>query len=205
MIKARLLLCAAIATGLIHSHQSQAQLSNQGDGQTNSGTGSDTNGLSATDAFSDLQRGTDVGATGNTGRGFSESSVSAPTTNGGGVTPGGTGGGLGGFGGVGGLGGFFDSMNSGSPQSSKPVIRTRLRSAVRVQAPAPTRVGQIASRRFQSLSNRPQLRGVNVQMIGRTAILEGSVNNESDRRMSLLLMRLEPGVSRVDNRVIVRQ
>jgi len=207
MIKARLFLCAAIATGLFCSDESHAQLSGQVGGQTNgeNGTGGlGTNGLDPNDAFSDLQRGTDVGSTGNTGRGFSESSVSAPNAAGGAVTPGGVGGGLGGFGGVGGFGGLFDSMNSDSSQNSKPLIRTRMRSAVRVQARAPAQVGRIATGRFRSLTSRPQLRGVSVTMQGRTAIIHGSVRNESDRRMSQLLIRLEPGVSRIDNRVVVQ-
>jgi len=207
MIKARLFLCAAIATGLFCSHESHGQQSGQVGGQTNGGNGTGglgTNGLDPNDAFSDLQRGTDVGSTANTGRGFSESSVSPPTTADGAVTPGGIGGGFGGFGGVGGFGGLFDNINSGSSQTSKPIIRTRLRSAVRVQAHAPAQVGQVATGRFRALASRPQLRGVSVTMQGRTAIIHGSVRNESDRRMSQLLIRLEPGVSRIDNRIVVQ-
>lgn len=45
--------------------------------------------------------------------------------------------------------------------------------------------------------------GVQVQINDRTAILQGSVANEGDRRMSELLMRLEPGVNRVQNRISV--
>ena len=45
--------------------------------------------------------------------------------------------------------------------------------------------------------------GVNVQINDRTAVLEGTVAYESDRRMSELLLRLEPGVSGVQNRISV--
>jgi hypothetical protein len=67
----------------------------------------------------------------------------------------------------------------------------------------PALVQQSASMRFRSLPNRPQLRGINVAMQGRTAVISGVVGSEGDRRMSELLMRLEPGVSRVDNQVLV--
>lgn len=48
-----------------------------------------------------------------------------------------------------------------------------------------------------------RINGVNVIMDGRTAIVTGVVNDDRDRRMSELLMRLEPGVSRVENRVMI--
>lgn len=171
---------------------------NVGSGDSGIGTG-----LDATDAFSDLQRGDDVGSTENTGRGFSGSSVAAPQSGAGNVTPGGIGGGLGGFGGIGGFGGMFGGANTAAAESTPPVIRTRLRSAVQVEPRAPYHVQQVATGRFQSLPRRPQLRNVNISMQGRTAVLQGQVSSESDRRMSQLLMQLEPGVSRVENRVIV--
>jgi len=201
----RQMIVVFLTTVILFSASANAQF---GLGQGDSGTGStdsgnNGNGLDATDAFSDLQRGDDVGTTENTGRGFSGSSVSAPSSGGGNVTPGGIGGGLGGFGGVGGFGGLFDGANSTGAESNRPVLRTRLRSAIQVQPRPPFYVQQLATSRFQSLPNRPQLRGVNVSMQGRTAVLQGRVRSESDRRMSQLLMRLEPGVSRVENRVIV--
>ena len=181
------------------------------DNGTNMDTGDPTgnsNGLNADDAFSAIEVGTEIGKTENTGRGFSSASVAPPTSSANGqagnVTPGGIGGGIGGFGGVGGFGRLFDNVNSGSSQSTPPVIRTRLRSAVQVQPRSPIQVQQTASNRFQYLSNRPQLRRVNVSMQGRTAVLQGTVSSDSVRRMSHLLMRLEPGISRVENRLIVQ-
>jgi hypothetical protein len=116
---------------------------------------------------------------------------------------GGLGGGFGAFGGgLGGFGNLFGNLNNQNA-SSGPAIRTRLRSAVNVPATPPARVQQVATRRFQSLANRPQLRGIQVTMQGRTAMIRGNVGTERDRRMSELLIRLEPGVSRVDNQVVV--
>ncbi len=175
-------------------------------GSTTGGTGNSgmVGGLDANSAFDQVQRGSEVGLTGSTGKGFSESSVAPPGTGVGAVTPGGIGGGRGGFGGIGGFGNLLNNANAGGSEASKPVLRTRLRSAIQIQSPASMRVKSVAASRFQSLPSQYQLRGVNVQMQGRTAVIQGSVLNESDRRMSHLLMSLEPGVSRVENRVIVR-
>ncbi len=171
-------------------------------GTSGTDSGQDIGGLDADEAFSTVQR-EDLGATEGTGRGFSAASVAPPPGAEGAVTPGGIGGGLGGFGGVGGFGRLFDNATAGSSEAAKPIIRTRLRSAIQVQSRAPAQVGRTATGRFQSLAGRPQLRGVNVRMQGRTAVIQGRVSNESDRRMSELLMRLEPGVSGVNNQVVI--
>ena len=47
------------------------------------------------------------------------------------------------------------------------------------------------------------LRGIRVTMEGRTAVLTGQVSTERERRMSQLLVQLEPGVRQVDNRISV--
>lgn len=41
-------------------------------------------------------------------------------------------------------------------------------------------------------------------MVGRTAVLSGVASTQQDRRMSELLMRLEPGVYAIQNNVVVR-
>lgn len=131
-----------------------------------------------------------------------------------------TGGGLGGFGGGGGglgaaFGNLFGNANSQSSSSSTPPIRTRLRAAVDLPASVgltPENTSVIATNRLrQSSLLQPARRndinagqrfnGVNVQVDGRTAILTGQVRTESDRRMSHLMMRLEPGISQVQNRI----
>tara|TARA_A100001391_G_scaffold77736_1_gene50233 strand:- start:471 stop:1208 length:738 start_codon:yes stop_codon:yes gene_type:complete len=133
----------------------------------------------------------------------------------------------GGLGGLGGLGAAFNNaLNgglNGGTEATMP-IRTRLRSAVELP-PVDVDV-QIARevslnnrlQRTSSLGPRPRgpatlgaeygpasqpLYGVNVQMQGRTAILQGTVSSEAHRRRSELLIRLEPGVSQIDNRISV--
>ncbi|QDV43622.1 BON domain protein [Stieleria neptunia] len=121
-----------------------------------------------------------------------------------GRTTGGAGGG--GFGG-GGLGGLFGALGGAfgghGTSSQKPIIRVRLRSAIEVPPRAASEVQQSARRALNSLPPNRRIRGVNVTMNGPTAILSGTVASEKDRRMSELLMRLEPGVKQVDNQVVV--
>ncbi len=163
----------------------------------------DTPGIISLDqdaAFSAIERDEVVGATAETGRGFSDLSV-ANTGNRAIGGLGGLGGGLGGFGG---LGGLFQSFGQGGQQSTtRPAIRTRLRSAIEVERRPVEYVERVAGLRFQSLANRPQLNGIQVTMRGRTAVISGQVGHERHRRMSELLMRLEPGVGEVENRVVV--
>ncbi|MEP0345541.1 BON domain-containing protein [Rhodopirellula bahusiensis] len=180
--------------------------------------GTITQGLDPDAVFSQgIQRGGAVGANTTTPVG-----ASAVSQAGGGAGGGGAGGGLGGFGGGGGLGAAFGSLfggNAGRGKTSTPPIRTRLRSAVEVAPLDPVRVQQSASSRLRGTSNLTTINGnlpgrmnsqptrydgVNVQVQDRTATLSGSVRNESDRRMTELLMRLEPGVSRIDNRLSVQ-
>jgi hypothetical protein len=207
MLPIRLRLIAILFTVILCSTTANGQLPDDigdvgGSGAGAGGPGSELQGLDADEAFSEVQR-EDLGATQGTGLGFSAASVAPPDGSTGAITPGGIGGGLGGFGGIGGFGRLFDSFAPGSTEAAKPIIRTRLRSAVQVRPRAPEQVGLTATRRLQTLPGRPELRGISVRMQGRTAIIQGRVQNESDRRMSELLMRLEPGVSRVDNRVVV--
>jgi hypothetical protein len=214
MLRSHLRLIAVLTTVILcspvfwsvsaHAQFGDDQGQDSGDaGSNGSGDNGDGTGLDAAEAFSGLQRGNEVGVTENTGKGFSDSSVAPPTAGGGNVTPGGIGGGLGGFGGVGGFGSQFDSANGSAAEALAPVIRTRLRSAIRVQPRPPMQVQRIATGRFRSYPNRSRLGGITISMQGRTAVLEGTVGIESDRRMSHLLMRLEPGVSQVENRVVV--
>jgi len=164
--------------------------------------GSDAFDSSASDEiFSGVERSDTIGSTGDTGAGFSSLSAAtgAGTTGGRAST-----GGIGSFGGgFGGLGGLFNAFNTGGAQSAQPAIRTRLRSAVEVAPLAPALVQQTATDRFRQLVGKPSLRGIKVKMQDRTAILSGTVATERDRRMSQLLVQLEPGVSKVENRIVV--
>ncbi len=170
-------------------------------GSTNTGQGTANVELSTevdTSAFDTIDRGSTVGGTTEVGFGLgSEAGGGARSTGGIG------GGGLGAFGGLGGLGSLFGGGLGGSAQSSKPIIRTRIRSAIQIDPIPPARVQQTATTRLRKLPSQRNLAGVNVQMFGRTAVVSGTVGTERDRRMTELLLRLEPGVSKVDNRVVV--
>ncbi|WP_231741960.1 BON domain-containing protein [Stieleria varia] len=143
-----------------------------------------------------LERGDTVGAATETGFGIGAESGGGGGA-GGGAGFGGGGGGLGGL-----FGGLFGGLNQGA-STSKPAVRVRLRSAVDVEPLPPAEVQATVSTRLSTVTKAPALRNVNVSMNGRTAVLTGAVRTEKDRRMSELLMRLEPGVSSVENRVSV--
>lgn len=198
----------------------QQQGNETGGGANGQAEGTITQGLDPDAVFSQgVQRTGAVGA--NTSTPVGASAVSQAGGGGGGGAFGG-GGGLGGFGG-GGLGAAFGNLfgggNASRGNTSTPPIRTRLRSAIEVAPLESGRVQQYASSRLQGTSNLTTINGnlpgrmnsqsnrydgVNVQVQDRTATLSGTVRNESDRRMTELLMRLEPGVSRVDNRLSVQ-
>ncbi|MCA9138268.1 MAG: BON domain-containing protein [Planctomycetales bacterium] len=181
------------------SHGQQATGTATGTGDTGGGTQFQPEGPDLS-AFSGIDRGESVGTASTQGFGLTAESTGGVT--GAGRTGGGGGGGFGG----GGLGGLFGALGSAfggqSASSQKPTIRVRLRSAVDV-APLAAEQVQFSARRALSVTPRSGMRGVNVVMDGRTAILQGVVGSEKDRRMSELLIRLEPGVSRVDNQVVV--
>ena len=151
-----------------------------------------------TSAFDTLERGTGIGGSTSTQAGASAASQSTNTGN---VFGGGGGGGFGGFGGLGALfgGGGFGNTSG----SNRPVIRTRLRSAIQVAPVAPRRVQVVANKRISSTPVRSGLQNTSVSMNGRTAVISGTVSSDRDKRMAQLLMRLEPGVSSVQNNVVV--
>lgn len=125
---------------------------------------------------------------------------------GGGAGGGGAGGGGGGFGGgLGGLGALFGGAfgGAGAGGTTQPAVRVRLRNAI---GTGPLPVPQVQRSVTQAINRLPRqssLPGVNVVMNGRTAIVTGTASSERERRMSELLLRLEPGVSRIENNVRV--
>ncbi len=169
---------------------------------TGTGTGTATGSMTSLDAdavFSAVERSDTAGSnTATVGR--EDSAAAGGTRAAGGL---GGGGGLGGFGGLGGLGSLFGGFGGGSSAAAKPAIRTRLRSAIEVASMPSSQVQMNATQRFRSLANYPSLNGINVGMRDRTAVITGVVPSARDRRMSELLIRLEPGVSSVDNQVVV--
>jgi hypothetical protein len=156
--------------------------------------------LDADVAFSAVERGATVGATGGTGTGFSELSVANQGAGGLGGLGGFRGLGGGGLGGLGGLSSLFGGM--GQEQIARPAVRTRLRSAVLYEPRPPEVVERRVSQQFRSLT-QPQLRGVTITMEGRRGVVTGVVESERHRRMSELLLRLEPGINEIDNQIQV--
>ena len=152
-------------------------------------------------AFEDIERSTAIGTSQTQGFGVAAESTGGPTGGGG------AGGGFGGGGGLGGLGGLFGGLGGAfggqGASSQKPIIRVRIRAAVGLPPRPSADVQRSATRTLSSAPRRSGVNGVNVTMQGGTAILRGAVASDWERRMSELLIRLEPGVKRVDNRVIV--
>lgn len=150
-----------------------------------------------------VQRDGSIGASGNTVPSFSTQSLTAQQT---------TAGGAGGFGGGGAMGGafggafnqLFGAGNQANSQSNQRTFRTRLRGEIEVTRPtAATRQSNIQNR-LVTLPVASRMVGVQLKMNDRTAVLSGTVATEKDRRMAEMLMRLEPGVSKVDNRLVVQ-
>ncbi len=180
---------------------------NDDSGNTGGGGGATSTSEGATSAntrgFTQLE---------NTGVGASAATVREQNAATGLTTATGAAGGGGGFGGGGGLGGLglgglgFGGLGQGfggSSASSEPAVRTRLRSAVSVQPLQPREIQSAAQARFYQAPVAPKFGGVQVNMLGGNAVITGSVRSDKDRRMSELLMRLEPGVRNVTNRVTV--
>jgi hypothetical protein len=162
----------------------------------NSGTGAQ--GMSGTGAERKLS---DVGKSNNGGVGGAANAR-------GGLGGGGLGGGRLGGGGFGGLSpfGLNPFGTGGGTTETKPTLRTLLKSGI-VMPPRTQTNAQISQSIVQQRVNgivvQPRFRGVGVAVNGSTTVLDGTVANDADRRMAELLLRLEPGVSNVENRITV--
>lgn len=155
------------------------------------------------DSVFEIDRGNTIGASAANVQSFS----AIGTENTAGTGAGGLGGAFGGgFGGMGGLGGMFGGGNRQGgvqEQESARRIRTRLRADIRgPNVPSPQVEAQIQNR-WAKLPSQPRFRGVDVEMRGRTAVLHGEVGTPEDRRMAELMLRLEPGVSQIQNQLLV--
>ena len=189
----------AIAGTFLAPVETQAQTAT---GTQDSVAGATGTGLrDADEAFSNVERGSAVGTTSNSGASFSAVGDAAA---GGGGGAGGFGGGFGG-GGFGGLGALFGGQGFGGGQNTTSSIRTRLKSGISVQKPSSSRVQYAAQTRLQTAPSAAGVTGVRVKMQGQTAVLSGVVATARQRRMSELMMMLEPGVKRVQNDLSVGQ
>ncbi len=164
------------------------------------GSADDT--LTNPDEVFEIERGDTIGASSAGVRGFSNlgGEDSSPATARGGLG-GAFGGGLGGLGGL--FGGGSPFNRSQQQQQPEKQVRTRLRAAIDVARPPARRIESKIESRWSSLPSQPRFRDVEIEMAGRTAILNGEVANQEDRRIAELLLRLEPGVSKIENQLSV--
>ena len=86
-----------------------------------------------------------------------------------------------------------------SGQNSQPAIRTRLRAAIDLGPISRASVQQRAGDRFQQLS-RPEFKAVRVKVDEGRGTLTGVVSSQRERRMSELLLRLEPVFGKLTTR-----
>ena len=89
-------------------------------------------------------------------------------------------------------------------------IRTTLRVGFTFLTASQAQVsGRLANANIASLSRfspiRPELAGIEVALnLNGTAVLTGSALNVETRRLAANLMRLQPGIRKVDNQIVVR-
>jgi hypothetical protein len=198
-----------LAVGVIVTAGSTASAQRTGSptGETAFGTGGSADELltNPDDVF-ELERGDTIGASSEGVSGFSNLGGEASSQGGGlGGGRGGMGGAFGG--GLGGLGGLFGGGNpfnrSQQQQQPEKQIRTRLRASIQVARPPASQVESKIESRWSSLPSHPRFRNVEIEMQGRTAILNGEVASQEDRRIAELLLRLEPGVQSIENQLSV--
>jgi len=116
---------------------------------------------------------------------------------------GGFGGRMGGFGGFGGMSPFGNLFGGNSGSQAKPPIRARLRGSVDVPAEM-VRAGEIRTRQnIQSTPAQRVVNGYSASVEDGVARISGSASSDKQRRMAELLLRLEPGVRRVENNITV--
>lgn len=200
-------LTAAFLVFALVQASASAQTTDQGTGTGTTDGGNEGSvfnpGEVDSSAFEQIDRGTSIGSSTTQGFGLT---AEANGGGGGGANSFFGGGGGGGFGGLGGLfGGLGNAFGGQGNASQQPVLRVRLKSAVEVDLPSPAQRQQSASNLLSRVPARSGVRGVQVAMDGRTAVLSGNVKSNRERRMAELLMTLEPGIRGVENRINVGQ
>lgn len=130
---------------------------------------------------------------------------------------GGAAGGLGGLGGLGGMGGGrglggFGGLNqfganpfgANNSASTKPSIRTRLVNGVEPVSTALQGSNTVRpQRQFSAVPVSRIVNGYSIAVVDGVATVSGVARTAKDRRMAELVLKLEPGVNRVENRIVV--
>lgn len=97
------------------------------------------------------------------------------------------------------------SQQTGTPREVRTVLRIGFNfptASVAQQTGSLASANSLSLRRFSQ--NRPELAGVNVNLTGDgTAVLTGSLPTTDSSRLAANLMRIQPGVRKVDNQIAV--
>jgi osmotically-inducible protein OsmY len=96
-----------------------------------------------------------------------------------------------------------NANRSGTAKAAQTPIRTTLQVAFPYRKPAPD---SLSSQLVRRLASSPQIHTrspVEVQVVGGTATLRGTVASEHDRALAARMVRLEVGVWKVDNQLTV--
>ncbi len=197
--------CAAQTRGGSTSGGSSTTGGSTAGGNTGGGSASAATGGSTAGGFSGQPGNTQAGEIGRSSeRQFTDTGV---TGQGGGRTSGLGGGrgfgGFGGAGGLGGLGGLGSAFGMGNTASSKPSVRTRLAGPVDVSAEMRSASQFRTQQQVQATAAQRFVRGYSASHQNGVATISGTVGTEKERRMAELLLKLEPGVRRVENQITV--
>lgn len=121
-------------------------------------------------------------------------------------------GGLGGLGGGRGLGGFgglspfgANPFGTNNAAAAKPSIRTRLVNGIEPLANVPQGAisAGMAPRQISSAPVSRIVNGYSIAVVDGVATLSGVAKSAKDRRMAELVLKLEPGINQIDNRIVV--
>ena len=120
-------------------------------------------------------------------------------------------GGLGGFGGGRGLGGFgglspfgANPFGTNNSDSAKPSIRTRLVNGVEPATTAFQGTANVRTQRqYYAAPVSKIVNGYSIAVVDGVATITGVARSAKDRRMAELVLKLEPGINKIENRVVV--
>lgn len=97
-----------------------------------------------------------------------------------------------------------NQQNQNQGPGRKPLrIRIKTDIATTNVSASPTTVSRVFEARLKKLPALEKTGSVQVSMVGRTAVLRGSVSSERDRELAAGLAMLEPGISAVRNELVV--
>ena len=90
-------------------------------------------------------------------------------------------------------------------QNDKKQLRISIKADIPLvtSATAPTSLGRVFEARLKKLPGLEKGNSIQVSMQGRTAVLTGSVASDRDRKLAQGLALLEPGISAVQNELVV--